>query len=151
VPTPKAAAQKLLASTSALMKAPPVNLGVICDWLSIEVYVMPCHAFGAALSCDGRHILANSKLPAGRFRFSVAHELGHFLLGHKPGRFIGVKSPGDERQADLFAAELLLPEELLRADCAQQTLTSPVLTALVRRYRVSRQALDIRLKKLGLA
>jgi Zn-dependent peptidase ImmA (M78 family) len=149
--TPKAAARELLVSTSALTNAPPVNLGMICDWLSVEVYTMPCDAFGAALSPAGGHILANSRLPPGRFRFSVAHELGHFLLGHEPARFVGARSRRDERQADLFAAELLLPEEVLRADCAGRALTPPVLAALARRYRVSVQALGIRLKGLKLA
>lgn len=39
--------QSLLDATLPLMQAPPVNLGVICRWLGIEVYAQPCRAFGA--------------------------------------------------------------------------------------------------------
>jgi len=86
----KIVAGDLLASTLHLMKAPPVNLGTICNWLGIEVYAMPCDAFGAMFSLrEGKKFLmANDKLPQGRFRFSIAHELGHILLDHEPLKHI---------------------------------------------------------------
>lgn len=130
------------------MTAPPVNLRVICDHLNIEVYTMPCTAFCALLTRRGEGawtMMVNSRLPQGRFRFSIAHELGHCLLHHDPVVHIdGKRSPLQERQADIFAAELLLPEEYLRAD-----LVACSFSELARRYRVSRQALEIRLKNLG--
>ena len=145
----KTAARELLASTLNLMTAPPVNLRIICDHLGIEVYAMPCTAFCAVLSPrrDGTWVmLVNSRLGPGRFRFSIAHELGHYLLRHRPVEHIdGERNPQQERQADVFAAELLLPEEYLRADLETRTLPE-----LAERYRVSRQALSIRLKNLGL-
>ena len=48
-----------------------------------------------------------------------------------------------ERQADCFAAELLMPASLLSAEKSG-------MTALCRRYRVSRQAMTFRLRSLGL-
>lgn len=139
------AARKLLASTLDLMEAPPVNLRVICDHLKIEVYVMPCRAFCATLTRrrDGSWVmLVNSRLSSGRFRFSIAHELGHYFLHHKTLTHIDEKrSPQQERQADIFAAELLMPERLLSVDSENCSLPE-----LAKRYRVSRQALDIRLK-----
>jgi hypothetical protein len=145
----KTAARKLLARTLPLMRTPPVNLGVICECLNIEVYTMPCESFGAAFSCIGGKgcLLVNSRLPQSRLRFSIAHELGHFLLKHEPLTQIGgERSPAVEREADAFASELLLPEELLRADCARYTVPD-----IVRRYKVSRQALEIRMKTLGIS
>ncbi|MGI6031356.1 MAG: ImmA/IrrE family metallo-endopeptidase [Eubacteriales bacterium] len=58
-----------------------------------------------------------------RIRFTKAHELGHILLGHltefpQPSSFSLQESPDYhvlEREADLFAAELLAPTPLLRA------------------------------------
>ena len=91
-------------------------------------------------------MMVNSRLGPGRFRFSIAHELGHYLLRHRTVAHIdGERSPQLERQADIFAAELLLPEAYLRADLETHTLPE-----LAERYRVSRQALEIRLKNLGL-
>ena len=146
----KAAARDLLASTLHLMKAPPVNLRIICDWLGIEVYAMPCDAFGAIFSHsaqgDKKFLLANDKLPQGRFRFSIAHELGHILLNHEPIKNIYEhRKSAAERQADSFAAELLLPEQLLRCDCAEYTLPE-----LAERYKVSRQSLEFQLSNLRL-
>jgi len=146
----KAAAKELLDATLPFMKAPPVNLGIICDWLGIEVYTMPCEAFGAIFSrspLEGRKfLLANDKLAQGRFRFSIAHELGHVLLNHEPLKHVyEQRKPAVERQADSFAAELLLPERFLRKDCADYT--KPELAA---RYKVSRSSLEFQLSDLGL-
>ena len=145
----KTAARELLASVLHLMKAPPVNLGILCEHLNIEVYTLPCDAFGATFTPrgEGGLLLVNDRLPQGRFRFSIAHELGHFLLRHQPLTNIEKgRSLSQERQADAFAGELLLPESFLRVDCETRTLSE-----LARRYRVSRQALTIRLTELGLS
>ena len=52
----------------------------------------------------------------GRQRFTIAHELGHYLLGHvQPGQVTTINrepTPGDspqERQANQFAARVLAP------------------------------------------
>ena len=147
IPHGDAAVQFLLDATLPLMQSPPVNLGVICRWLGIEVYTQPCRAFGALfLAGKGRSILlVNSTLPQGRARFSVAHELGHLLLRHEPVSRIGEPRDLDqERQADRFASELLMPFSLLREDCRRLSFD-----ALCRRYRVSRQAMRIRLERIG--
>ena len=141
------AVRSLLDATLPLMQAPPVNLGVICRWLGIEVYAQPCRAFGALfLLREGRGVLlVNSSLPQGRARFSIAHELGHLLLRHNPlGRIGEPRDPDQERQADRFASELLMPESLLREDCDKLSFE-----ALCRRYRVSRQAMRIRLENVA--
>ena len=146
----KTAASDLLDSIMHLIKAPPVNLRIICDHLGIEVYAMPCETFGAIFTCS-RHggkkfLLANNRLPQGRFRFSIAHELGHVLLNHEPLKHIyEQRKPAIERQADSFAAELLLPERFLRGDCADYTMPE-----LAKRYKVSRQSLELQLSNLGL-
>jgi Zn-dependent peptidase ImmA (M78 family) len=67
-------------------------------------------------------VAADDILP--RRRFTAAHELGHAVLHReRMGRFISdpsVSESGDavepmEREANRFAAELLMPEEVLRA------------------------------------
>jgi len=144
----KSAAAGLLDSTLPFMNAPPVNLGKICDWLGVEVYTMPCESFGAMFSLrDGKKFLmVNERLQQGRFRFSIAHELGHILLNHEPIRHIyEERERAIEAQADAFAAELLLPERFLRGDCAKYTVAE-----LIRRYKVSRQSLELQLSSLRL-
>jgi hypothetical protein len=67
--------------------------------------------------------------PLGRWRYTAAHELGHFLLHQERmigGRWIGdtketiregdgPELTGMEREADQFAAELLMPADVCRA------------------------------------
>ena len=65
-------------------------------------------------------IYVNSEDPLSRQSFTIAHELGHFKLQHKPEEF-GVlyryATPIDknslEQEANCFAANLLVPENML--------------------------------------
>lgn len=104
-----------------------------------------------------------------RQRFTIAHELGHFLL-HK-GEMVHLdqgrgafainlrnekSSRGedqDEREANLFAAELLMPAIFLAKDLEGVSLDilgdSGVLDRLAKKYKVSTQALTFRLANLG--
>ncbi|MBD5129151.1 MAG: ImmA/IrrE family metallo-endopeptidase [Ruminococcaceae bacterium] len=70
--------------------------------------------FGFSFEEDGKSVIAVNENACGlrRRRFTVAHELGHCVLGHV-GR--GRKPNGlEERAADRFAAALLAPVSVLR-------------------------------------
>lgn len=67
-----------------------------------------------------RQIFISPNESGGRFRFTLAHELGHILLGHGNDRESefdtreNMWNPNKEHreyEADEFAAELLMPEE----------------------------------------
>jgi Zn-dependent peptidase ImmA (M78 family) len=71
-------------------------------------------------------IRVNATIPhLGRRRFAIAHELGHMELKHNPGAptdcgekefILWYKSQNDkEVEANLFAAELLMPEHMFRS------------------------------------
>ena len=101
-----------------------------------------------------------------RQRFTIAHELGHLLLHAKTELHVdrvvvkmrdrrgreGIDE--DEIEANRFAAEILMPEEFLRVDLEE---LGPVtadddhaISRLAKRYKVSKQAMTIRLTSLGL-
>jgi Zn-dependent peptidase ImmA (M78 family) len=104
-----------------------------------------------------------------RRRFTVAHELGHFLLhegelvhlDEESGAFTvdfrdSESSKGEdafEKEANLFAAELLMPNKLLREELQGKRLDlmddSGALERLANKYKVSLQALTFRLTNLG--
>ncbi|WP_294796183.1 ImmA/IrrE family metallo-endopeptidase [uncultured Fenollaria sp.] len=71
---------------------------------------------------ENKIIRVNKNEPIYRQRFTIAHELGHILLGHegKSFRKLDHKEYGDflermnEVTANSFAAELLMPEILVR-------------------------------------
>ncbi|MFD8736580.1 ImmA/IrrE family metallo-endopeptidase [Streptomyces sp. NPDC059618] len=87
--------------------------------------------------------LLNSSAPADRFRFSLAHELGHIVMHAEPG-----DARLQERQADQFAAEFLMPHESILPDL-QPGLDLSRLMKLKSRWRVSMAALAFRAKSLG--
>jgi len=80
---------------------------------------------GALIANDTKsdgHIFYNSQVPRPRQRFTIAHELGHFLLPwHRQLSFqcsaddISSRANKDwEREANQFSAELLMPTVLLK-------------------------------------
>ncbi|AIA76222.1 hypothetical protein FF32_15670 [Halomonas campaniensis] len=88
-----------------------------------------------------------------RQRFTMAHEFGHVVLGHviegkKPKRDSNFNARGDldEIAANTFAAELLMPEDLVR-DLSKRITA---LDALAMKFRVSPSAMKNRLKALGI-
>ncbi|SFU93664.1 ImmA/IrrE family metallo-endopeptidase [Pseudoduganella namucuonensis] len=91
--------------------------------------------------------------PLVRRRFTVAHELGHFILGHQdaprdyPDSFGSKNNSLVERQANQFAAELLMPAKVVKA-MAFTGLTS--VEALAEAFAVSKVAMGHRLSNLSL-
>lgn len=87
-----------------------------------------------------------------RQRFTIAHELGHFALGHEdsPRDSGDFQSSGDprERQANQFAAELLMPANEVRNMFLSGVMGST--ERLASAFGVSKAALGYRLINLGL-
>lgn len=89
---------------------------------------------GAFLPKPMAGILVTSKRPLSVQRFTAAHELGHFELGHQPSLddetilrrnpFVqGRGYPSQEREADAFASQFLLPRWLLAVHFSKQGWT----------------------------
>ena len=104
---------------------------------------------------QARGIIVTTKLPLSMQRFTVAHELGHLLLGHRTsldemvgfaGRHAPASRPAHEAAADTFAAELLAPKHLVLASARRHGWTrdelrlSPNVYQLSLRLGVSYQA-----------
>jgi Zn-dependent peptidase ImmA (M78 family) len=81
----------------------------------------------------------NANHPWCRRRFTIAHEIGHLFLDH--GCVGESDGSHNEREAHIFAAELLMPKPLLKKDY----VNSPDVPTLAKLYRVSEQALSIQL------
>ena len=85
----------------------------------------------------------NSRLPPDRWRWTLAHELGHIVMHFEP-----MESPGSaERQANSFAGEFLAPAEDIRSSL--HNLTFQKLAGLKREWKISMQALVNRASQLG--
>jgi Zn-dependent peptidase ImmA (M78 family)/DNA-binding XRE family transcriptional regulator len=81
--------------------------------------------------------------PGDRQRFTLAHELGHLVMHHTFPRGLSKV----ESEADIFASELLLPEDAMRREI-DPPVTLTTLAELKPRWGVSIAALIMRAKGL---
>jgi Zn-dependent peptidase ImmA (M78 family) len=153
----------------------PIPLEMIAQGEGIPVVEMPFKSdvSGALIRSQGMSgIAVNAAQHPNRKRFTIAHELAHFLLDHKAQdedhidwkftiiRRDGISSEASDAQeieANAFAACLLMPAQYLRADLnnrvgfnGEAELDEPQIQALAHKYRVSVEAMRYRLVNLGL-
>lgn len=122
---------------------------------------------GVLMIKDSRGIIVvNGGHHPNRRRFSIAHELGHYLLHPDAGSVFVDRSPvffrdressegikQHEIDANAFAAELLMPEKDLIAQLNDRPIDAfdeVSVHRLAARFGVSAQALTIRLTRLDL-
>lgn len=84
--------------------------------------------------------LVNSAIPTDRMRFTLSHEVGHIIMHRTP-------TENMEREADVFAAEFLMPERDIRPQLGY--IDIPRLAALKPYWRVAMSALLYRASELG--
>lgn len=93
-----------------------------------------------------------------RKRFSLAHELAHWLLDRGNMSFICKKSDirettdagnSVEANANRLAAELLMPDYIFRPLCVKKPLTLNTVNELANRFRTSRTSTALRLVQVG--
>jgi Zn-dependent peptidase ImmA (M78 family) len=103
-------------------------------------------------------ILLNERDGRARQRFTCAHELGHYVWNGEgdDGEYQRIdhrdslSSTGvyiEEVYANVFAAEVLMPEQHVRVMCAEDLFD----WEMAQRFAVSRQVIRYRLRSLGLA
>ncbi|MBQ7608231.1 MAG: ImmA/IrrE family metallo-endopeptidase [Desulfovibrionaceae bacterium] len=98
---------------------------------------------------EEKEILVHPHESSQHQRFSIAHELGHSVLGHGTStRKRHAPSDFKERSANIFAESLLMPAIAVSTLVEQRKMT---FDELCRAFDVSEQAMGIRLTELGLA
>ncbi|MFT8913455.1 ImmA/IrrE family metallo-endopeptidase [Zymomonas mobilis] len=137
--------------------APPIPVREIAENAGVDVIFS---SFGGASErvagfCDfeARRLYVNSNDIITRQKFTMAHELGHWILHREffeshPAeyrvlpRFHKPVSNHFEREADIFAANLLAPAALLRP---VRELGAAALSSI---FGVSRTMMELRLKEI---
>lgn len=105
-----------------------------------------------------------------RKRFTLAHELGHFMLHMAPLENLNAFNPINDKtisfnrddnwdytemEANNFAAQLLMPSELIKNKVKQlitedrRITKNQLIESLAKTFHVSISAMEFRLKKLG--
>lgn len=137
-----------------------IDLDAIAADLNAEVVFEDLDGAAARVIQIGdraRIIISTRILDVGSIRFSIAHELGHLLCKHYVGPSAAVErlcSPLDsdgkatEREADVFAAELLMPSPLVARWCAVQPKTFEPVRAIASAFGTSVLASTMRFVEL---
>ena len=120
---------------------PISSLVEFCERAGQYVLVTDVSGEGASV-VDGDIAVAVVSLRGdpGRRRATAAHELGHLVIGDEYSSDLGVHASRGEREAllDAFAAELLLPSQVLADERgATESIARAQLIQLAARYRTS--------------
>lgn len=115
--------------------------------LGVEVIVVPLRGDGYSLTLGGRRVIVLAATGHWfRSNFTLAHELGHLLVEGIPPQ----DGKTAEDVANVFAADLLMPVEIIRTiDWAQAKAAT--VARVVWDLGVSTRALEVRLRFLGIA
>lgn len=152
------------------IKTPPVPVERIAKQLGVVVQYAPFddELSGMAFLKEGAAFIGiNSNHHPNRQRYTLAHELAHICLHHsylESGVHVDQSSINSlrrdlvsaegtdplEREANAFAAELLMPTKLLAGalDDRMLDLDDDRLLALAKRFKVSLMALQYRLQRI---
>lgn len=169
-----------LTSTELLCKAGqenivPVDVAQICLNLQIiikpfdfskiessrvykEQFVKRGNILGMVLTQeDNLAILYKKTDTKNRKRFTIAHELAHCCLHMTPHEDIHIEFRTDEKSSDpaekeanIFAGELLIPENSLRTIIANQKVTNKLVLLLSDMFVVSTNVMKSRLEHLNI-
>lgn len=138
------------------IEVPPVPVVGMAKGLGIEVYNRENAGWDGALSIDQEEFTARIFVEANhsntRQRFTIAHELGHLLLHpdtyiHRDTKRQIHSSSYKEREANQFAAELLMPRWMVTFAFDHLAQSPEALAGL---FDVSPEAMSIRMRKLNL-
>jgi hypothetical protein len=149
----KRAKQTLKASS---IKEAPVDLERVLAYLRLH-HERPWHLstdVWDALTRPGRgrtRLKRQERAPTARERWRLAHEIGHHVLhgGEPVPRQVQWEKNELEHEADLFAAEILMPEALVEK--AVKDMGNQIdIEEAARAFRVGRQEMEKRLRQLGL-
>ncbi len=167
------AATELLAEFG--FEEPPIDVEEVAKRLGAHIERRPHSPEISGLlyrdpDADGERIVigVNDDDASVRQRFTIAHELGHLRLNHDEQLFVdhdlrvNLRAPKlhshggvDERQANWFAAAVLMPEGMVHRIATElsegrRPSDETLISLVAERFAVSRQAMGYRLLNLGL-
>lgn len=128
----------------------PVSAVAVARELGLHVDYLPLKSISGIAVPSEQLILVSALQRNGRRNFTVAHEVGHYILHTKEnGCFSCVMDMRTrlplEREANMFATELLMPVDAVKSLAANMCIRR-----MATYFRVSNQAMEIRVKELDL-
>jgi Zn-dependent peptidase ImmA (M78 family) len=147
------------------IKNAPVPVEYVVAQYGINISYAPSKDYSGILirKSDGGVLMGvNTDEKQSRIRFTIAHELAHFIFDTEQAVTVDYRNktpltdkPQKEKRADFFAANFLMPEEFLVEDFKKEVMdalyvTGENLKKLAEQYQVSKEAMMYRLKNLNL-
>lgn len=138
-----------------------LDLELVAAYLGVLVLKQPLHhQEGCLLRAGNRGVIAISQqaYDSHKWRFVLAHELGHFLMHPETDQFAlctsadvwsRYKASRTEAEANVFAAELLMPKSLMEplCDCDRPSLHD--ISAIAERFQTSLTSTALRFIKFS--
>ena len=136
----------------------PVDVTGLADELGLKVvYARLASDVSGKIECGRRgcKITVNSTHGQSRQRFTIAHEIAHYVLHREligdgivdDGLYRSAQPSAIERQANQYAADILMPWRLVRKAYRRGTTSACGLASM---FQVSSAVAEIRLKELNL-
>lgn len=130
---------------------PPVDVAGLAGHMGIDVVELslPSWFFGVLMRVEGDpYIVLNKVMPEHRKRFTIGHEIAHFVLHGQDFAYMkNCRRDEFHREADVFAAELCMPSALVRREAAKWFNDYRYLSRL---FGVSETAMVRRMQELRL-
>lgn len=151
-------AAKLLIETGAM--SAPVDLSKVTHAKGILVKEDDCEGYSGMLVVVNDKALISVKKSvreSGRKRYTIAHELGHYVLPDHITKDNKVfrcsddqlnafgKNKTKEVEANIFASELLMPEQLFKPRVLNDDITKKLIRELTEEFQTSLTATCIRM------
>ncbi|MEJ7597427.1 MAG: ImmA/IrrE family metallo-endopeptidase [Kofleriaceae bacterium] len=145
------AAARALSRRFGVRSAAHINLEAFVAYLGVRIVEARLDGAIAQLVRVGREVtilVSDRVTDVCARRFSIAHELGHFVLAHPSCAPHELAAPRQrarrnnavrdyEAEANAFAGELLMPYELVRRRCDVSPVSLDVPWAITREFNVS--------------
>ncbi|MEP0986023.1 ImmA/IrrE family metallo-endopeptidase [Ekhidna sp.] len=153
------------------IQKPAVNPSAIARHLGLDVIYQDMNSDGISgllAIKGGRSVIAVNKDDRSRRQnFTIAHELGHYMLHYSPEELFvdyGSKngltvfyranlSNREETEANVFAANLMMPKFMVESkikESDQAYLSEEFVSDIAEEFQVSQLAMTYRLQNLGL-
>lgn len=140
----------------SFLSAAPVKVGELARALGLEVVVapLPLNISGSIEPRGNSFVIkVNRYEPKARQRFTIAHEIAHYLL-HRDRISGGLVdsvlyrsklASRLEAEANRLAADIIMPHDLIANHIVNLDMYDDKIDRLAERFNVSRQAAEIRL------
>lgn len=137
-----------------------IDLETICYFFNAEIQIKPLTGCeGRLIGYKGRAIITvNSNSSKNRQKFSIGHELGHWLLDRGSVAHACTKSSLEQKwngtsiesRANRFSADLLMPEKWIRSGSVGKKFRVRDISVIADSFGVSKTAVAFRLLELDI-